>query len=71
MDARVIRSRYLSGQEASRYLGRSDEWLRRKVNAGLIPFKINPSNNRKVYDRLILDRFIRPVSIEEMILKTA
>jgi len=65
-----IRSRYLSGQEACRYLGRSDEWLRRKVNAHVIPFLIDPSNGRKVYDRLVLDRFIRPLTIEQ-ILKTA
>lgn len=66
----TIRSRYLSGQEAAKYVGRSDEWLRRKVNAGLISFKIDPSNNRKVYDRLVLDKFIKPLAIEQYI-KTA
>ena len=65
-----IRNRYLSGQEAAKYIGRSDEWLRKKVNAGLISFLVDPSNNRKVYDRLVLDEFIRPVRVEQQ-LKTA
>ena len=64
-----IRTRWLSGQEACRYIGRSDEWLRRKVNAGLIRFSIDPSNGRKVYDAYVLDKFIKPVAPLEYIKK--
>ena len=61
----TTRSRYLSGQEAARYLGRSDEWLRRKVNNNIIPFLIDPTNGRKVYDRRVLDKFIKPMTVEQ------
>lgn len=66
------RRQYLSGQQAAAYCGRSDEWLRRKVNAGLIAFSIDPTNGRKVYDPAVLDRFIAPVSITQYLkLKSA
>lgn len=61
------RDQYLTGQQAAAYCGRSDEWLRKKVNAGLIPFSIDPINGRKVYSRRVLDRIIRPVSIEQFL----
>lgn len=61
----ITRTRYLSGQEAARYIGRSDEWLRRKVNAGKIAYVIDPANGRKMYDRHVLDAFIMPVSLEQ------
>lgn len=68
----MARNEYLSGQQAAAYCGRSDEWLRRKVNAGLIPFSIDPTNGRKVYSRMALDRVIRPISVESYLkLKTA
>lgn len=56
---------WLTGQEAAAYLGRSDEWLRRKVNAGKVRFSINPSNGRKVYNKAILDRIVKPVTPEQ------
>lgn len=61
----ATRTRYLSGQEAARYVGRSDEWLRRKVNAGKLSYVVNPDNGRKMYDRHVLEAFIRPVSLEQ------
>ena len=66
----AIRARYLTGQEAARYVGRSDEWLLRKVNAHKLPYVINPDNGRKMYDRHALDAFIKPVTLEQY-LKTA
>ena len=56
---------WFTGQEAAAYLGRSDEWLRKKVNANKIRYSINPSNGRKVYNKAVLDRFIKPVSVEQ------
>jgi len=56
---------WFTGQEAAAYLGRSDEWLRLKVNANLIRYSINPSNGRKVYSKAVLDRFVKPVSVEQ------
>lgn len=56
---------WLTGQEAAAYLRRSDEWLRKKVNANLIRYSINPSNGRKVYNKAVLDRFVKPVSVEQ------
>lgn len=64
------RSRWLSGQEACRYIGRSDEWLRRKVNAGQVKFAVDPTNGRKIYDRRILDALIKPVEPMEYIKRT-
>lgn len=61
---------YLTGQQAAAYLGRSDEWLRLRVNAGLIRYSINPTNGRKVYSKVVLDRFTRPVSVEDYLTKT-
>ena len=55
---------WLNGREAAAYLGKSDEWLRRKVNAGQLRYSIDPSNGRKMYSKAVLDRFVSPVSIE-------
>lgn len=60
----AMQQNWFTGQEACRYLGKSDEWLRRKVNAGMVRFAINPSNGRKVYSRSVLDRLVHPVSME-------
>lgn len=65
------RTRWLSGQQAAKYVGRSDEWLRRKVNAGLIRFSIDPSNGRKMYDTRVLDKFIKPVEPMEYLKRIA
>lgn len=62
-----IRHRWLSGQEAARYLCRSDEWLRKKVNANLIPYSVDPTNNRKIYDRFVLDQYIKPIPLGEFL----
>ena len=67
----ITRARYLYGKEASRYIGRSDEWLRRKVNAGKIAYVIDPASGRKMYDRHVLDAFIKPVTLQEYLLQTA
>ena len=66
-----ICTRWLSGQQAAKYVGRSDEWLRRKVNAGLIRFSIDPSNGRKMYDTRVLDKFIKPVEPTEYLKRIA
>lgn len=63
----MARTEYLTGQQAAAYCGRSDEWLRRKVNAGVIPYYIDPLNGRKVYSRRALDRVIAPVSVEKFL----
>lgn len=65
------RTRWLSGQQAAKYVGRSDEWLRRKVNAGLIRFSIDPSNGRKMYDTRVLEKFIKPVEPMEYLKRIA
>ena len=65
------RTRWLSGQQAAKYVGRSDEWLRRKVNAGLIRFSIDPSNGRKMYDTRGLEKFIKPVEPMEYLKRIA
>ncbi len=64
-------TRWLSGQQAAKYVGRSDEWLRRKVNAGLIRFSIDPSNGRKMYDPRVLEKFIKPVEPKEYLKRIA
>ena len=66
-----IRTRWLSGQQAAKFVGRSDEWLRRKVNAGLIRFSIDPSNGRKMYDTRVLEKFIKPVEPMEYLKRIA
>lgn len=63
----AMQQNWFTGQEACRYLGKSDEWLRKKVNAGMVRFAINPSNGRKMYSRSVLDRLVRPISIEAYI----
>ena len=37
-----VRDIWLNGQQAAAYCGRSDEWLRKKVNAGKIRFSLDP-----------------------------
>ena len=55
---------WFNGQQAAAYIGKSDEWLRRKVNGGQLRYSIDPSNGRKIYSKTVLDRFVRPISVE-------
>lgn len=63
----ATRDVWLNGQQAAAYCGRSDEWLRKKVNAGKIRFSLDPLNGRKMYSKAVLDKAIRPVSIESYV----
>lgn len=60
-----IRKRWLTGAEACRYAGFSDETLRRRRLAGQIGFRLSRDGKRKLYDRLALDALIAPISIDD------